>query len=267
MSNDWRKQVLPQIVEQLARRPGHEETRVAVVRLLTDGLGAAAGAITHEFRMPVVRGRADAADAKAIAETYRRLKMLYDTGRDGIWPYVLRNLVRPLWLSRPEQRADVLLGNPPWVAYRHLSAALQRRLRDASERLNLWVGANLATQQDLCALFTVRGAQLYLKAGGRLGLVLPYLRQQIAAMQPKGQGGARDFDNLMWELPIPQFAAGDALHQDLACLCVESERVAAAVPLVDDAYFTTQRRAIRDALAASGLPGSLDKLVARLLDP
>jgi len=40
-----------------------------------------------------------------------------------------------------------------------------------------------------------------------------YIRVRIEAMQPRGQGGARHFDNLMWELPIPEYNARDPLHQ------------------------------------------------------
>ena len=70
-------------------------------------------------------------DVEGLAETYAHLLALYRAGRNGIWPFVMRNLTRPLWLSRPEQQADVLVGNPPWVAFRHLSAAMQARLKDA----------------------------------------------------------------------------------------------------------------------------------------
>jgi methylase of polypeptide subunit release factors len=97
-----------------------------------------------------------------MTETYQRMQDLYRAGRDSIWPYVLNNLVKPLWLSRDNQLADVLVGNPPWIAYRHLSAELQRRLKEASQRMNLWVGGVLSTQQDMCALFTARAAQRYL---------------------------------------------------------------------------------------------------------
>ena len=64
---------------------------------------------------------ADPADADALAATFRDLQALYRAGRNGIWTFVFRNLVRPVWLSRAEQRADVLVGNPPWIVYRHLS--------------------------------------------------------------------------------------------------------------------------------------------------
>jgi SAM-dependent methyltransferase len=117
---------------------------------------------------------ADPAEAAALAETYGRLLNLYRSGRNGIWVFVLRNLVRPVWLSRPEQRAEVLVGNPPWIVYRHLSAGMKDRVPDALRDYGLWVGGNLATQQDLCALFWARGAERYLAQGGRIGFVLPY---------------------------------------------------------------------------------------------
>jgi hypothetical protein len=114
------------------------------------------------------------ADADALAATFAQLQTLYRAGRNGIWTFVFRNLVRPVWLSRPEQWADVLVGNPPWIVYRHLSAGMKDRLREALREYDLWVGGNLATQQDMCALFWARGAERYLGRGGRIAFVLPY---------------------------------------------------------------------------------------------
>lgn len=114
------------------------------------------------------------ADADSLAATFAQLQALYRAGRNGIWTFVFRNLVRPVWLSRPEQRADVLVGNPPWIVYRHLSAGMKDRLREALRAYDLWVGGNLATQQDMCALFWARGAERYLAQGGRIAFVLPY---------------------------------------------------------------------------------------------
>ncbi len=90
-------------------------------------------------------------------------------------------------------------------------------------------------------------------------------RSQVMHMQPKGQGGARHFDNLVWELPIPEFDRRDALHMEIAGAAEAAERVAAAVPLPEGAHFTRQRRAIRDALIATGVARQIDILVGRLL--
>jgi len=115
-----------------------------------------------------------AADAEGMAQVFAQVQDLYAQGRNGIWGFVLRNLLRPLWLSRPDQRADVVIGNPPWVAFRHLSPALQARVRAASQARNLWAGGKLATQQDLSALFFARAVELYLKPGGTIAFVMPY---------------------------------------------------------------------------------------------
>ena len=82
------------------------------LQTLSHGLEEGATAEQIERRLLRFSGVTER-DANAMAETYQRLRELYRTGRNGIWPFVLRNLMRPLWLSRPEQRADVVLGNPP----------------------------------------------------------------------------------------------------------------------------------------------------------
>ncbi|HZS82240.1 MAG TPA: N-6 DNA methylase, partial [Stellaceae bacterium] len=143
------------------------------LRELAEGLDNDASPDQVERALARIDG-VTARDARAMAETFARLSILKHEGRNGIWPFILRNLIRPIWLSRPEQRADVLLGNPPWVAYRHLSPEMKTRLRDACQRMNLWAGGVLATQQDLSALFWARSAERYLRPGGIIAFVLPY---------------------------------------------------------------------------------------------
>jgi hypothetical protein len=141
--------------------------------ILNQGLvdGASDGDIARRL------GRLDGAtadDALRLAATFAQLQTLYRAGRNGIWTFVFRNLVRPVWLSRQEQLADVLIGNPPWIVYRHLSAGMKDRVREALITYELWKGGNLATQQDMCALFWARGAERYIKHRGRLAFVLPF---------------------------------------------------------------------------------------------
>lgn len=126
------------------------------------------------IRDAITRAGATAEDAAMLARTFAQLKQLYLDGRNHIWTFVLRNLLRPVWLSHPDHRVDVLLGNPPWIVYRHLSAEMKDRLREALQSYNLWVGGSLATHQDMFALFWARGAERYLSDGGTLALVLPY---------------------------------------------------------------------------------------------
>ena len=108
-----------------------------------------------------------------IEETFRTMCRLHDEGRDHIWGYYVRNLARPMWLARETNRIDVLVGNPPWLAYRHMTSQMQTAFRDLSDARGLWAGSEMATHQDLAGLFAVRACELYLRNGGKFGLVLP----------------------------------------------------------------------------------------------
>ncbi len=149
--------------------------------------GLDARAEPEAIRAAIVRAGATDADATLLSQTFAQLMELYLAGRNHIWTFVLRNLLRPVWLSHPDHRADVLIGNPPWIVYRHLSAGMKDRLREALRSYNLWVGGALATHQDMFALFWARGAERYLRDGGALALVLPY-----AALNAPVFAGLRD---------------------------------------------------------------------------
>ena len=108
-----------------------------------------------------------------LGKTYIVFDKLRREGRDSIWAYVARNLSRPLAFSAGGGWANVVIGNPPWVAFRHMSDDLQKRFKELAKGAGVYVGGKLATQNDLCALFTARSASLYLRGAGRLALVLP----------------------------------------------------------------------------------------------
>lgn len=119
--------------------------------------------VTHEQKLAI----------EDLGKTYVTFDKLRREGRDTVWAYVARNLSRPLALSAAGGWAHVVVGNPPWVAYRHMSTDLQKRFKELAKGERVFVGGKFATQNDLCALFTVRAAGLYLRSGGRIGFVLP----------------------------------------------------------------------------------------------
>ena len=102
------------------------------------------------------------------------MRRLQTEGRNHIWGYVARNLARPVWLASEAQKADIVLGNPPWVSYRYMSGAFKTRFRDECRAAELWVGGQVATQQDLSGYFYLRAAQLYMRRTGGIGMVLPH---------------------------------------------------------------------------------------------
>ncbi|MFF4653583.1 N-6 DNA methylase [Streptomyces sp. NPDC001380] len=113
------------------------------------------------------------ADRPEVTTNFRVLCRLVDEGRDHIWSYYIRNLARPMWLARMENRVDVLVGNPPWLSYRHMSRDMQDTFKEMSESRGLWHGMEVATHQDLSGLFIARAVQQYLADGGSLAFVVP----------------------------------------------------------------------------------------------
>jgi hypothetical protein len=138
------------------------------------------------------------ADATVITETFDALCRLNDEGRNHIWGYYVRNLARPLWLNRPDNRLGALVGNPPWLAYRYMTADMQGRLREAMQERAMWAGAKVATQQDLSGYFVARTAELYLTDFGRFGFVMPYAVLSRLAYEGFRSGGLRNADVGVW---------------------------------------------------------------------
>ena len=118
-------------------------------------------------------GISDAGERATLAETIAVLQRLHDEGRDHIWAYYTRNLVRPVALSR--RKVDVVIGNPPWLNYNQTVAILRDELERQSQSLyGIWQGGHYATHQDIAGLFYARSVDLYLKDGGKIGMVLPH---------------------------------------------------------------------------------------------
>jgi len=110
-----------------------------------------------------------------LEETLATIKKLHDYGRNHIWAYYARNLVRPMWLSTDDGRVDRIVGNPPWITYSRTRSALREALkRQSVSKYRIWAGAQYAPHQDLAGLFYTRCVELYLKPGGRCGMVMPH---------------------------------------------------------------------------------------------
>ncbi len=91
---------------------------------------------------------------------------------------------------------------------------------------------------------------------------------KISDLQGIGEAGdKRDFDNLIWTLPIPEYDEADPVHRDLAAAGTRATALAEAVPLDGAGHFTAKRRAIRAALEQDGVAGEIEALVDALLPP
>ena len=130
----------------------------------------------------------DTNERSMLEATIGTLQRLHAAGRDHIWAYYTRNMVRPIALSRSQ--VDVIIGNPPWINYNQtidvLRAELERQSRSA---YGIWVGGRYATHQDVAGLFFTRSVDLYLREGGVIGMVLPHSALQ-AGQYGKWRSGA-----------------------------------------------------------------------------
>ena len=115
----------------------------------------------------------DPGERAAMGKVIATLQRLHDHGRDHIWAYYTRNMVRPVALSRA--KVDVLIGNPPWINYNQTFDILRTGLENLSRnQYGIWVGGHYATQQDVAGLFFARSVDLYLRDDGVIGFVLPH---------------------------------------------------------------------------------------------
>ena len=92
-------------------------------------------------------------------------------------------------------------------------------------------------------------------------------RARAEQYQARGQFGARDFDKVIWNLPIPRYDAKVKLHRNLAEAGKSAEAKAALVILKEGEKFQRARKRVRDALIADGIAGDIEKLVEKLLGP
>jgi hypothetical protein len=167
--------------------------------------GAKPPSLTATFRRFAIHP----GEEEQLTATFKAMCELHDQGRNHIWGYYTRNLARPVWLSRDDHRVDVLVGNPPWLAYRYMTPGMQTEFRTLCQERRLWHGAGVATHQDLSALFVARCAQLYLKNDGRFGFVMP-----LAALSRRQFRGFRDGNfHAPWEPIVVEFDQPWDLHR------------------------------------------------------
>lgn len=112
-------------------------------------------------------------DQPILKQTFEKMCKLHDDEEDHIWGYYVRNLARPAWLAKPANQVDTLVGNPPWLSYRHMTRSQQRSFKRMCEDRGLWSGGGAAPNQDLSGLFVARCIERYLQPEGRFGFVMP----------------------------------------------------------------------------------------------
>ncbi len=152
----------------------------------------------------------DPAERQIIGNTIAAMQRLHDRGRNHIWAYYTRNMVRPVALSR--SKVDVVIGNPPWINYNQTADVLRAALQNLSrERYGIWAGGRYATHQDVAGLFFARSVDLYLKDGASSASCCPTARCRPGNTPSGAAGGgapaSRDRAS-RWTSPTAPAASG-----------------------------------------------------------
>lgn len=200
--------------------------------------------ITEQHYRAAVTGEQKRA-IQDLGKTYVAFDRLRREGRDTVWAYVARNLSRPLAFSAAGGWAHVVVGNPPWVAFRHMSTDLQKRFKELAKGEHVYVGGNFATQNDLSALFTVRTAQLYLRSGGRLAFVLPMAALTRGQFERLRRGSFNSV-RIAWDEAWTMDDSVQPLFPVPSCV-VFGRRRATATPLPDNVRSYSGTLPFRDA--------------------
>ena len=101
----------------------------------------------------------------------------------------------------------MLIGNPPWLAYRYMTEVMKTQFQAMSRERGLWAGASVATNQDLSGLFVARTVELYLRSGGNFAYLMPLAalsRRQFAGFRtgsyPVGSEPTTVAFDIPWDL-------------------------------------------------------------------
>ncbi|MGH3873387.1 MAG: HsdM family class I SAM-dependent methyltransferase [Pseudonocardiaceae bacterium] len=153
-----------------------------------------------------------------------------------------RMIAGDFFVVPPVSRYDAVIGNPPYIRYQDFAGEARARSREAALR----AGVALSRLASSWAAFTVHSA-LFLKPGGRLGLVLPaeLLSVNYAAevrrflMQRFARVGLvlfteRVFPGVQEEVVLllaDGYGQGPADHCELQQLCTAAD-LAGAAPLI-----------------------------------
>lgn len=130
-------------------------------------------------RLPAIRGQLrqfhlTGEELSVLEGTFAVMCHLHATGRDHVWGYYVRNLIRPLWLSSSDDnKVDVLVGNVPWLRYSAMTGTMQRKFADLAHSRHLITTRRGVSGRDLSALFVVRAVELYLRPDGVFAFVMP----------------------------------------------------------------------------------------------
>jgi SAM-dependent methyltransferase len=163
-----------------------------LANILEDGIrGKAAPAqfrekILNEFPLDPSR---DERDIVTVENIYAQLQDLDSQGINGIWSRIIKNAFAPLFAGK----FDYVVGNPPWINWRHLPEQYRQDIAPLWQRYNLFTHKGMrarlgSAMDDISALMFYVSADRYLRNRGRIGFVIT---QTLFKTEGGGEGFRR----------------------------------------------------------------------------
>ena len=132
---------------------------------------------------------------------FKLLLRLDKQRRNTIWAYILKNAYRPEFLRR--EKVDYIAGNPPWLGYAFIKdKSYQKRIKELVFGYGLLTkdDVKLFTRMDVWSVFFVHCEAEFLRAGGKIGFVLPKSAmlpaKQHIRFQERGFAELHDFSGV-----------------------------------------------------------------------
>ncbi len=113
-------------------------------------------------------------ELEILIENIKTLFDLIIKNADSIWPYVIRNMYKPISISH--SKVDLLLGNPPWLALNKMSSlTYQDYVKKQSSKygLNIKGKRSQISNLNIATLFFCQCVDNYLNDNGHIAFVMP----------------------------------------------------------------------------------------------
>lgn len=113
-------------------------------------------------------------ETEILVRSLRTLYSLIEEESDAVWPYILRNMYKPIAITI--KKVDVILGNPPWIAQQAMKNIYYKNyLKEKSQYYKLVEKNKIHNipNLELATLFFCHSAEEYLSDEGHICFVMP----------------------------------------------------------------------------------------------
>lgn len=159
---------LASLIDQSIRRDRNDSTFAAMLKTKLPKLGVAPTLVT--------------ASIESVLPIYQHLRQLHVEGRDGVWAHVIEQSFAP----RVLEPVDIVVGNPPWISWKHLPQEWRDRSAGTWSKWGLWQEKRRGggtPMGDISTLLAARSLATYAPSG-IVALLLP---QGVLLNDPGGR--------------------------------------------------------------------------------